>query len=53
MATSLLRNDLLPPFKDKSGASRNGTSFGLNDLESLLTAATKSKEWIAAVALKR
>ena len=27
------------PFKDQSGAWRNGTSFGLNDLEALLTVA--------------
>ena len=25
------------PFKDQSGAWRNGTSFGLNDLEALVT----------------
>jgi hypothetical protein len=27
------------PFKDQSGAWRNGTSFGLNDLEALVTVA--------------
>jgi len=32
---------------------RNGTSFGLNDLEALLTVAREAKEWIAAHALKR
>ena len=26
------------PFKDQAGERRNGTSFGLNDLEALLTA---------------
>ena len=41
------------PFKDESGAWRNGTSFGLNDLETLLTVAREAKEWIAAHALER
>ena len=41
------------PFKDQSGAWRNGTSFGLNDLEALLTVARQAKEWIATQALKR
>ena len=40
------------PFKDQSGAWRNGTSFGLNDLEALLTVARDAKDWIAAHALK-
>ena len=40
------------PFKDQSGAWRNGTSFGLNDLEALLTVARDAKEWIAAHTLK-
>lgn len=35
------------PFKDQSGAWRNGTSFGLNDLEALLTVTREAKEWIA------
>jgi len=39
-------------FKDQSGAWRNGTSFGLNDLEALLTVARDAKDWIAAHALK-
>lgn len=39
--------------KDQSGAWRNGTSFGLNDLETLITVARDAKEWIAAYALKR
>jgi hypothetical protein len=41
------------PFKDQSGAWRNGTSYGLNDLEALMTAANLAKEWIAAHVLKR
>ena len=41
------------PFKDQSGTWRNGTSFGLNDLASLLIVARDAKEWIAAHALKR
>jgi hypothetical protein len=40
-------------FKDQSGAWRNGTSFGLNDLEALVTVACDAKEWIAAHVLKR
>ena len=40
-------------FKDQSGAWRNGTSFGLNDLETLLTVTREAKEWISAHALKR
>ena len=41
------------PFKDQTGAWRNGTSFGLNDLEVLVTVACDAKEWIAAHVLKR
>ena len=41
------------PFKDQSGAWRNGTSFGLNDLEALVSVAREAKEWIAAHVLKR
>ena len=41
------------PFKDQSGAWRNGTSFGLNDLEALMNVAFEAKEWIKAHALKR
>jgi hypothetical protein len=41
------------PFKDQSGAWRNGTSFGLNDLEALVTVARQAKDWMAAHALKR
>ena len=40
------------PFKDQSGEWRNGTSFGLNDLEALVTVAREAKEWISAHALK-
>jgi hypothetical protein len=41
------------PFKDQSGAWRNGTSFGLNDLKALVTVACDAKEWIFTHALKR
>lgn len=41
------------PFKDQSGVWRNGTTFGLNDLEALVTVARDAKEWIAAHVLKR
>jgi hypothetical protein len=41
------------PFKDQTGAWRHGTSFGLNDLEPLLTVAREAKEWIVAHALNR
>lgn len=41
------------PFKDQAGAWRNGTSFGLNDLEALMNVAFEAKEWIAAHVLKR
>ncbi|MDH4083668.1 MAG: hypothetical protein OEY60_04835 [Nitrospira sp.] len=41
------------PFKDQSGAWRNGTSFGLNDLEALMNVAFEAKEWITTHALKR
>lgn len=39
-------------FKDQSGAWYNGTSFGLNDLEALLTVACEAKEWMMTHALK-
>ena len=39
--------------KDQSGEWRNGTSFGLNDIEAFLTVAREAKEWISAHALKR
>ena len=41
------------PFKDQSGEWRNGTSFGLNNLETLMNVASEAKEWIAAHTLKR
>jgi hypothetical protein len=41
------------PFKDQSGVWRNGTSFGLSDLEALVSVAREAKEWISAHALKR
>ncbi len=41
------------PFKDQSGAWRNGTSFGLSDLEALMNVAFEAKEWMTAHALKR
>ena len=41
------------PFKDQSGAWRNGTSDGLNDLEALMNVALEAKEWIAAHVMKR
>jgi hypothetical protein len=40
------------PFKDQSGGWRNSTSFGLNDLEALLTVAREAKEWIVTHPLK-
>ena len=36
------------PFKDEQGNWKNGSSFGLRDLESLLNAALEAKEWINA-----
>lgn len=41
------------PFKDQSGAWRNGTSFGLNDLETLMNVAFEAKEWMTTHTLKR
>ncbi|MDH4300896.1 MAG: hypothetical protein OEW20_15815 [Nitrospira sp.] len=41
------------PFKDRSGAWRNGSSFGLNDLEALMNVAFEAKEWMTAHPLKR
>ncbi|HJT20126.1 MAG TPA: hypothetical protein VJ746_06625 [Nitrospira sp.] len=41
------------PFKDESGAWRNGTSFGLNDLEALVTVARQAQAWMASQAVKR
>jgi hypothetical protein len=41
------------PFKEQSGEWRNRISFGLNDLEALLTLTREAKEWIAAHVLGR
>ena len=41
------------PFKDQAGHWRNGTSFGLNDLQALLTVAEQAHAWMTAQALKR
>jgi hypothetical protein len=41
------------PFKDQSGAWHNGTSFGLNDLEALVSIAREARDWIATHILKR
>ncbi len=41
------------PFKDQSGAWRNGMSVGPNDLEALLAVAREAKDWMATHALKR
>jgi hypothetical protein len=40
------------PFKDQSGAWRNDTSFGLNDLEALMNVAFEAKEWITTHTMK-
>ena len=40
------------PFRDQSGTWRTGTSFGLNDLEALVTVACDAKDWIAVHVLK-
>ena len=40
------------PFKDQSGAWRNGTSFAFNDLEDLVTVARGAKKWISDHAVK-
>ena len=40
-------------FKNRSGESCDRTSFGLNDLERLVTVAHQAKEWMAAHVLKR
>ena len=32
------------PFKDQSGAWRNGTSFGLNDLEALMSVGLEAEQ---------
>src|SRR5580765_2249468 len=44
---SVFLDDLLPPFEDQAGVWRNGTSFGLSDLEALVSVAHEAKEWIS------
>ena len=39
------------PFKDQSGAWRNGTSFGLNNLEALLTVCEVLRRGLDCVSL--
>jgi len=41
------------PFKDQAGEGRTSTSFGLNDLETLMNGAFEAKEWMTAHTLKR
>ena len=41
------------PFKNQSVEWHNETSFGLNDLEALVSVAREAKEWISAHDLKR
>ncbi len=41
------------PFKNQSGAWRNGTSLGLNDLEVLMNVAGDAKQLFTAHTLKR
>ena len=38
--------------RNQSGEWRNGTSFGLNDLEALVRVAHEAKEWIAASSIE-
>ena len=49
---SVLRNDLFQALQ-RSGAWRNGTSFGINDLEALLTVAYEEgvdhRSWFEAL----
>ena len=40
------------PFKDQSGVWRNWTSFGLNDLEALVTVAREARDWVSANTVK-
>mgnify|MGYP003581344148 CR=1 FL=1 len=40
-------------FKDQSGTWRNGTSFGLGDLEADLIVPREAKEWISAHTMKQ
>jgi hypothetical protein len=41
------------PYKDQAGIWRNGTSFGLDDLEAFVTVACEAKDWMADHVLKR
>ena len=41
-----------PPIQGSVWVWRNSTSFGLTDLEALLTVAREAKEWIATHTLK-
>jgi hypothetical protein len=41
------------PFKGQSGVWRNGTSFGLSDLDALMNVAFEAKEWMTAHTLRR
>jgi hypothetical protein len=50
---AVLNNDLCRAFKDQAGEWRNGTSFGLNDMEALMNVAFEAKEWMTAHTLKR
>ena len=53
MRSTIFATTFFRPFKNQSGEWRNGTSFGLNDLEALLIVAREAKEWIADHPLKR
>ena len=50
-ARSVLLDDFLPPIQGSVRGVANGTSFDLDDLESLRVA-RKAEEWISAHALK-
>jgi hypothetical protein len=50
---AIFLNDLLSAIQGSVRGMRNGTSFGLNDLEVLATVAREAKEWISTHALKR
>ena len=51
--TSRRRPDRMSARKDQSGAWRNGTSFDLSDLETIMNVAFEAKEWMTAHRLKR
>ncbi len=50
---TVLRHDLFPPVQGSVRCLHNGTSFGLNDLETLMNVACEAKEWMTAHALNR